>query len=81
MNKNDKFHGTAPELNEEQLESVAGGWGEVEEDIDWREQYCEKCKKTTLHSFLRSDWGWWDRKQTCTVCNTWSIVPYGRTVF
>jgi len=55
MNQNDKFHnGTAPELNKEQLESVAGGASKaIEEDIKWENLHCDTCEKTTLHSFQR----------------------------
>ena len=79
MDKNDKLHnGTAPELNEEQLDSVSGGWetGIITGYID---DYCETCKKTTSHSFQRiSELNPWDQKKTCTVCKTWHVIsPWG----
>ena len=78
MNKNDKFHNAASELNEEQLDSVSGG---AAGDITcWEEDYCEKCGKTTSH-YLLDEGNRYDRMKTCSVCKTARLVPYKRTVF
>ena len=66
------------ELNEEQLDSVGGG--AIGDITCWKEDYCEKCGKTTLHSLVEIGQRY-DRNQICSVCKTTRMVPYKRTVF
>ena len=86
MNQNDKLHnGTSPELNEEQLESVAGG-AAVNGTLKTRDYYCDKCGQDTLHSYYDlPPTHFWDRDPKrmtiCSICGNETVRPQNRTLY